>query len=310
MEIPAKMSHPPSALYDLLVVLGTSRFGTDWPNVSASVRVALGPLETRDPGCEEPPSAAECEERYRALVEGVPSELSALAARLQVGRLETLTAARAGLVERIKELCQQLPPGHPARPAAAFAEPPGTQSDVAQGAAATPADGPGGGAADASAAEKTGGRGGAGRGRPSDAALENELEETWVQIAEEDERNARRATVSTTLNKMLQAVAKHKWAYPFKRPVTDKEAPDYKDIITNVSPMTQRARTHTHARAVALCCTLHARARRIDAHIISPDAAHTPSPAIASASGAWCQHTYRHGLWRGATQPSSSGEMT
>ncbi|KAG8461880.1 hypothetical protein KFE25_013899 [Diacronema lutheri] len=33
------------------------------------------------------------------------------------------------------------------------------------------------------------------------------------------------------LLKMLNAIAKHKWAYPFKRPVTDKEAPDYKDII-------------------------------------------------------------------------------
>ena len=60
---------PASPLYDLLVVLGTSRFGTDWPNVSASIKAALVPLEARDPGCTEPPSAAECEERFRALVE-------------------------------------------------------------------------------------------------------------------------------------------------------------------------------------------------------------------------------------------------
>ena len=42
------------------------------------------------------------------------------------------------------------------------------------------------------------------------------------------------ASAGGTLGKLLQAIAKHKWAYPFKRPVTDKEAPDYKEIITNV----------------------------------------------------------------------------
>lgn len=41
------------------------------------------------------------------------------------------------------------------------------------------------------------------------------------------------------LLKMLNAIAKHKWAYPFKRPVTDKEAPDYKDIIKQ--PMVKAA---------------------------------------------------------------------
>ena len=94
------------------------------------------------------------------------------------------------------------------------------------------------GGASAGAAEKAAARavpgGGRSRAGANDAALENELEETWAHMVEEEERNSRRATVSTTLNKMLQAVGKHKWAYPFKRPVTDKEAPDYKDIITNV----------------------------------------------------------------------------
>lgn len=33
------------------------------------------------------------------------------------------------------------------------------------------------------------------------------------------------------LLKFVQSVTKHKWAHPFKRPVTEKEAPDYKDIV-------------------------------------------------------------------------------
>ena len=41
----------PSPLLDLLVVLGTQRFGTDWPNVSAAVRVAFeGGLELAQRG--------------------------------------------------------------------------------------------------------------------------------------------------------------------------------------------------------------------------------------------------------------------
>ena len=68
-----------SPLYDLLVVLGTSRFGTDWPNVSSAVKVALAPLEVRDQDTSEPPSTTECEERFRALVEGVPVEVSSTA---------------------------------------------------------------------------------------------------------------------------------------------------------------------------------------------------------------------------------------
>mmetsp|Transcript_15445 Transcript_15445/g.39181 ORF Transcript_15445/g.39181 Transcript_15445/m.39181 type:complete len:321 (+) Transcript_15445:3-965(+) len=36
---------------------------------------------------------------------------------------------------------------------------------------------------------------------------------------------------TASLMKMLTAISKHKWAYPFKRAVTEKEAPDYKDII-------------------------------------------------------------------------------
>ena len=53
----------------------------------------------------------ESEERFRALVEGKPEELSSVAARLQAQRIESLMTSRSDLVDRIKLLCQQLPPG-------------------------------------------------------------------------------------------------------------------------------------------------------------------------------------------------------
>ena len=85
-----------------------------------------------------------------------------------------------------------------------------------------------------------------GEGAPWDTDSD---EEERRQRVEEEERNSRRATVSSTLNKLLQAVAKHKWAYPFKRPVTDKEAPDYKDIVANVrAPARPRRRSTARPR--------------------------------------------------------------
>ena len=218
------MPLPDSPLVDLLVVLGTQRFGTDWGNVATAVKAALGPLENAP---SEPPSATECEERFRALVEGNPAELSALAARLQSKRLEQLADSRAKIVEQIKALCEKVPAGHPARPAAVFGG---------------DGDGAGGGTSGGNRGANRGGRtSGAAESKP-----ENQLDEQWADIAEEEEKNSRRATVAGTLNKMLQAVAKHKWAYPFKRPVTDKEAPDYKDIITNpMDFMTLKKRIET-----------------------------------------------------------------
>jgi len=195
-------------LPDLLVVLGTSRFGTDWPNVSAAVNAALGPLDSAPTSM----TPQECEDRYRALIEGKPEELTALATRLQSRRLEELSRSRADIVAHIAKLCEPLPPDHPARPAAAFA----LQADVGMEDV-----GEGG--------SENGGR----RASVGAAKLDSELDESWFTIAEEEERNVRRVTVAGTLNKMLLSVAKHKWAYPFKRPVTDKEAPDYKTVITN-----------------------------------------------------------------------------
>ena len=70
------MSFQDSTVCDLLVVLGTARFGTDWPNVAMSVKAALSPLDGNNP---EAPDATECENRFRALVEGNPAELTELA---------------------------------------------------------------------------------------------------------------------------------------------------------------------------------------------------------------------------------------
>lgn len=216
-----------SALSDLLVVLGTQRYGTDWTNVAAAIRAAAGPLEPF-----EAPTVGNCEERYRALVEGVPVELPALAAKLQVRHLETVAEARAALVKRIEELCAQLPARHPSRDAflAGAANNPGSPALAGGAAGGSADDGDGeGGSRHGGGSGRTRTSGGEAESVPADS----DLEESWVAIAEEEERNARRSTVAGTLNKMLSAIAKHKWAYPFKRPVTDKEAPDYKEIITN-----------------------------------------------------------------------------
>lgn len=218
-----------STLLDLLVVLGTQRFGTDWPNVRAAVRAAIGPLD-----CEAP-TVEECEQRFRALIEGAPSELPALASRLQTKRLESLTASRASIVGRLEELCKDLPAGHSARAALTSAH------EAAAGALVIPRSDLGkaaSGTADATEADEAEAARGGGRRKSaaaSDLLPESELKESWAAIAEEEERNTRRATIGGTLNKLLAAIATHKWAYPFKRPVTDK-------VRTPVlAPLAQRA---------------------------------------------------------------------
>jgi len=208
----------PSPLADLLVVLGTQRYGTDWTNVSAAIRAAAGPLESL-----EPPAPGECEDRFRALVEGTPIELGTLAAKLQARHLETLSDARASLAKRIEDLCAQLPSRHASR--ATFLAGVASMQHGVDANGATPPGEEGGDS-------KHGGRTRT-SGACEGAALDHDLDESWVSIAEEEDRNLRRSTVAGTLNKMLAAIVKHKWAYPFKRPVTDKEAPDYKEFITN-----------------------------------------------------------------------------
>lgn len=130
---------------------------------------------------------------------------------LQAERLAQLTKRRSEIVARITTLCQDLPEGHPARPAAAFGPPGASGND---------------GGSDGQASKRARG-GGLSLGDPG-YKYENELDDHWHAIAEEEERNARRATVAGTLGKMLNVVQKHKWAYPFRRPVTEREAPDYK----------------------------------------------------------------------------------
>ena len=239
----ASSSSPPeSNLFDLLVVLGTSRFGTDWPNVSASIKAALSPLDKAIDHEKKTPAADECQERFRALVEGQPSELTALAARLQEKRVNNLLAVRDTVTKRIKVLCEELPEGHAARPAAAWAAPPTDNTALAAAAKHIAADGGLEVAEDHEDATATtqGSGGNRGRGKKAhpttDAELEAEIPENeqWGLVAEEEnEKASKRATVAVSLQKMLGAISKHKWAYPFKRPVTDKEAPDYKEVIAN-----------------------------------------------------------------------------
>lgn len=54
------------------------------------------------------------------------------------------------------------------------------------------------------------------------------------------------------LVKILNAISKHKWAYPFKRPVTDREAPDYRQIIKNPMVRCARAECRRGTRSPAL----------------------------------------------------------
>lgn len=86
--------------------------------------------------------------------------------------------------------------------------------------------------------------------------LEGELEDKWGDLAEEEEKTTRRkADGSGLLAKLLQSVTKHKWAHPFKRPVTDKEAPDYKNIIKNpmdLSTLRKRVDSGVVAEVAAL----------------------------------------------------------
>ena len=76
-----------------------------------------------------------------------------------------------------------------------------------------------------------------------------ELDEKWGDIAEEEASNTRRKSDGSGIFlKLLQSVTKHKWAHPFKRPVTDKEAPDYKEIVKNPMDLsTLRKKVDTNA---------------------------------------------------------------
>ncbi|KOO20874.1 transcription factor gte6, partial [Chrysochromulina tobinii] len=59
---------------------------------------------------------------------------------------------------------------------------------------------------------------------------------------------------------MLSSIARHKWAYPFKRPVTEKEAPDYREIIEtpmDFATLKRRVETGQVADLHALCDDLN-----------------------------------------------------
>lgn len=81
------------------------------------------------------------------------------------------------------------------------------------------------------------------------------------------------------LLKMLNAISKHKWAYPFKRPVTDKEAPDYKDIVKQPMVRARRPLTTGPPRAPARASPPAPRVRR-RAGLLDDPSAHRVGPAL------------------------------
>ena len=80
--------------------------------------------------------------------------------------------------------------------------------------------------------EKVGGR----KGARAPASLDAPLEDSWADYADDEEKKTKRTNttpLSETLLKMHASITKHKYAAPFKRPVTEKEAPDYHEVIKN-----------------------------------------------------------------------------
>ena len=219
----AAMEPPSEALADLLVALGVQKCGaSEW---EAVVRVVAPVLAHRLEGAPESLPEEECERRYAQLGSPGAATLPGIISELQARRVVELEAAIARY-----------------------------QTDGG--------DGDGAPAVSVSSISPPSFRGSgrnAGRtrtGGPAEFDPEAELEDPWSRIAEDCA--ARRVAMQGTLVKMLQVSAapdpdprprgawsrtprvarpqslvKHKWAYPFKKPVTEKEAPDYREYITN-----------------------------------------------------------------------------
>ena len=89
----------------------------------------------------------------------------------------------------------------------------------------------------------------------------NDYIKSEPRIAELDlNGGSRRGGSGGLLVKLLTAVSKHKWAYPFKRPVTDREAPDYKTIVSNpmdFSTLKRRVETGAVSDVAALVADLN-----------------------------------------------------
>ena len=217
------MEPPSEALADLLVALGVQKCGaSEW---EAVVRVVAPVLAHRLEGAPESLPEEECERRYAQLGSPGAATLPGIISELQARRVVELEAAIARY-----------------------------QADGGDGAGV-----PAVSVSSISPPSFRGSGRNAGRtrtGGPAEFDPEAELEDPWSRIAEDCA--ARRVAMQGTLVKMLQVSAapdpdprprgawsriprrarpqslvKHKWAYPFKKPVTEKEAPDYREYITN-----------------------------------------------------------------------------
>ena len=227
---------------DLFVVLGVQRFGVDWPAIVNQIKTTLTIERGLIDALPSFPSAARCEERFRLATQHVTGDkmaaLPGIIDDMVAKRLQTLATAHATVSHEVAEL-KKLLHGQEAVVEAAAAKsaaageagPSGTA-----GSAGAAADGTPGAAQEedvdvkpATGRTRTTGPADAGGVMPG-----GELDEKWGDIAEEEASSTRRKSDgSGILLKLLQSVTKHKWAHPFKRPVTDKEAPDYKDIVKN-----------------------------------------------------------------------------
>jgi len=178
---------------DLVVCLAVQRHGADWPQVAGVVGSVLGALGYAG-AAGDALGAAECEALYQTHSSGEATEvaLATLVGELTARRITHLTSSAATL--------------------RAQAEVTAAVGDGDERGRSGPHRARAPGPVDA-------------HGPDAEAAVD-----PWVDLAEE-ERNPRRASVQGTLLKFVQSIMRHKWAHPFKRPVTDKEAPDYKDIV-------------------------------------------------------------------------------
>ena len=247
---------------DLFVVLSVQRFGLDWPAIVNQIKTTLTIERGLIDALPSFPSAARCEDRWRLATQHVNGDkmaaLPGIIADMVAKRLQTLANAHASVSHEVSELRKLLGDTVPAPPVVEAPAAPAATS-------ATPGEaGPSGVAPDAGAADGTPGaaqegedpdvKPATGRTRttgPTDTSVMpgGELDEKWGDIAEEEASNTRRKSDGSGIFlKLLQSVTKHKWAHPFKRPVTDKEAPDYKEIVKNPMDLsTLRKKVDTNA---------------------------------------------------------------
>ncbi|KAL3930718.1 MAG: hypothetical protein SGPRY_001417 [Prymnesium sp.] len=241
MEEGPKAADLSGSLVDLLIALAAQRHDFEWPAASQSIQSLLASGCQLEGLPEEAPSAVDCETRYSELSQYMnekSGDAQALIEQLVSNRLKALTSQRTSLLVQINELSSASTTDHTTLRRSAstdsISEPPTADVQPSSSATAVAAASKAPLKASIPSASLHSNSIAFWQGPPDYPPLDaGGVDEKWSEIAEEEDKNSRRASVSGTLTKMLMAIMKHKWAYPFKRPVTDKEAPDYKDIIKN-----------------------------------------------------------------------------